>query len=155
MDAQRWSLPRQDAAVTDDPNPLRDDLENYYESISGLNLYERTLPGFSPQAEALPEPQRAEPTGNPNPWLKKDPPPLPPRNRLPSAPGGPPPLPPRNRVPLERYSRQLSCETGEVAPKLIRSNTVVHSHVSILNCLLNLFCGKKGLNYQFFHIFYT
>ncbi|KAK5611709.1 hypothetical protein CRENBAI_011814 [Crenichthys baileyi] len=133
MDTKREPLSRQDAVTMDNPSSLRDDIENYYESISANNnQYEHTLAGLIPQPETLPEPQRNEPPGNPNNQIKNGPPPLPPRLRLPSIPvdarRGPPPLPPRNNAPFNRSKKQISCETGKLDHKFVRSNTEVHSN---------------------------
>ncbi|KAM4734048.1 phosphatidylinositol 3-kinase C2 domain-containing subunit gamma [Anableps anableps] len=123
MDDQGDQFSRQDPGVTDNPSSLRDDLGNYYEPISGNNLYESTLAGVIPQPE---------PPGNPNHRIKNSPPPLPPRFRLPSLPAQarsePPPLPPRNRPPLHCSKKQVSCDTVAFTHKLTRSNTEVHSH---------------------------
>ncbi|XP_015242844.1 PREDICTED: phosphatidylinositol 4-phosphate 3-kinase C2 domain-containing subunit gamma [Cyprinodon variegatus] len=123
MAAQREFLLRQNP-VTDDPSPLRDDLDDDYESISGNNLYETSLSGLIPTLE-----NRTEDRGREAP--RNDPPPVPPRIRLPSTPapvrGQPPPLPPRNPAPFGCSQKQISCDI-EARHRWVRSRTEVKPH---------------------------
>ncbi|XP_072242196.1 phosphatidylinositol 3-kinase C2 domain-containing subunit gamma [Leuresthes tenuis] len=125
-------LQRQDASITDIPLPLRDDLQEshlYYEVFPNAHVYERTLGGPLSPTEFQPKPPGIGDPGYTNHQGTNGPPPVPLRNRVPSAPTRPsrvpPPLPPRIRPPLDPSKKQLSCDPVEPTYKLSRSNTQV------------------------------
>ncbi|XP_014857454.1 PREDICTED: phosphatidylinositol 4-phosphate 3-kinase C2 domain-containing subunit gamma [Poecilia mexicana] len=110
--------------TTDDPSPLRDDLLTGYESIHGAQpKYETMMPGVAPQPG---------PAGNPNQQIRDGAPPPPPRHRLPTIPTGvrrdPPPLPPRNPPPVDRSRNRFYVDIDQRTHKLMRSNTEVHNY---------------------------